>query len=59
MLLWLAMVHGLNGTRIVVDDYALVRGWRMAAQSGLAVVGLIFLRVGSVVIFYFQPVGQP
>jgi succinate dehydrogenase / fumarate reductase, membrane anchor subunit len=59
VLLWLAMVHGLNGTRIVIDDYVLARGWRMAAQSGLAVVGLIFLALGSVVIFYFQPVGQP
>ncbi len=58
VLLWLAMVHGLNGTRIVIDDYVLARGWRMAAQSGLAVVGLIFLALGSVVIFSFQPV-QP
>ncbi len=59
VLLWLAMVHGLNGTRIVIDDYVLARGWRMTVQSTLAVVGLIFLALGSVVVFYFQPGAQP
>ncbi len=59
VLLWLAMVHGLNGTRIVIDDYVLARGWRMAAQSTLAALGLIFLALGSVVILSFQPAVQP
>jgi hypothetical protein len=31
----------------------------MAAQSALAVAGLVFLALGSVVIFSFQPAGQP
>ncbi len=59
VLLWLALVHGLNGTRMVIDDYVLGRGWRLAAQSGLALVAVILLALGSVVILYFQPSGRP
>ncbi len=59
VLLWLALIHGLNGVRVAIDDYVLARRWRLAAQSALAVVALVFLALGSVVIFYFQPVRQP
>jgi succinate dehydrogenase / fumarate reductase membrane anchor subunit len=56
ILLWLAMIHGLNGVRIMIDDYLIGRGWRTLALSVLAVVGIIFLTLGSLVIVTFQPV---
>jgi succinate dehydrogenase / fumarate reductase membrane anchor subunit len=55
ILLWLAMIHGLNGVRIMIDDYLIGRGWRTLALSVLAVVGVVFLTLGSLVIVTFQP----
>ncbi len=56
ILLWLAMIHGLNGVRIMIDDYLIGRGWRTLALSVLAIVGIVFLTLGSLVIVTFQPV---
>ncbi len=56
ILLWLAMIHGLNGVRIMIDDYLIGRGWRTLALSVLALVGIVFLTLGSLVIVTFQPV---
>jgi succinate dehydrogenase / fumarate reductase membrane anchor subunit len=58
ILLWLAMTHGLNGVRIMIDDYLIGRGWRTLALSALAVVGVVFLTLGSLVIVTFQPVAR-
>ncbi len=55
ILLWLAMIHGLNGVRIMIDDYLIGRGWRTLALSVLAIVGIVFLTLGSLVIVTFQP----
>ncbi len=57
--LWLAMVHGVNGIRTLVDDYISSRGWRLASLSSLYVVSFIILALGSLVIFTFQPVTTP
>lgn len=56
VMLWLAMIHGLNGLRVVVDDYVISRGWRVAALSVVFISGLIFLSLGSLVILTFHPV---
>lgn len=55
LLLLLAMFHGLNGARTVIDDYVRNRGWRVFALSALSVVGLVFIVLGSLVILTFQP----
>ena len=55
ILLWLAMIHGLNGVRIMIDDYLIGRGWRTLALSALAIAGAVFLTLGSLVIVTFQP----
>src|SRR5919109_3780422 len=47
LLLTLALLHGMNGLRIVVDDYVRSRGWRLSIQSLLAGVGLIFFFLGA------------
>jgi len=55
LLLVLALVHGLNGLRVIVDDYVQSRGWRVVAMSALYTIGFIFLSIGSLVLFTFQP----
>lgn len=56
VMLWLALLHGLNGARTVIDDYVLRNGWRIAVLACLAVAGLVFLALGSLVILTFHPV---
>lgn len=56
VMLWLAMIHGLNGLRVVIDDYVISRGWRMIALSVVFLLGFSFLSLGSLVILTFQPV---
>jgi succinate dehydrogenase / fumarate reductase membrane anchor subunit len=55
VMLWLALLHGLNGLRTVIDDYVQTKSWRLISLSCLWVVGLVFLVLGSLVILTFQP----
>ena len=57
VMLWLALLHGLNGLRTVIDDYVQAKSWRLISLSCLYVVGFIFLVLGSLVILTFQPQG--
>ena len=54
-LLWLAMLHGTNGVRTIINDYAekiATRTW----LKGLLYVATIFIVVlGTLVIFTFDP----
>lgn len=59
VMLWLAMIHGVNGIRTLVDDYISARGWRLVSLASLYVVSFIILALGSMVIFTFQPVVAP
>ena len=59
VMLWLAMIHGANGIRYLIDDYISARGWRLVSLASLYVVSFIILALGSVVIFTFQPVVAP
>jgi succinate dehydrogenase membrane anchor subunit len=58
-MLWLAMIHGVNGVRTVVVDYISPRGWRTASLASLYVLGFILLTLGSVAILTFQPPMAP
>lgn len=53
-LLWLAMIHGLNGMRTILDDYLKGNARRMAVRA-LYVIGVSFLVLGTYVIVAFQP----
>ena len=59
VMLWLALLHGVNGVRTLVDDYIHARGWRLLALSTLYVVGFMILALGSLVLVVFQPVANP
>ncbi len=50
LLLGLGLIHGLNGLRIVVDDYVLHPGLNRALRWAIVVVGAVLLVVGTVAI---------
>lgn len=55
LLLMLALVHGFNGLRVVVDDYVRPPAWRLAAVVFVYAGTFLFVVVGSLVILAFQP----
>jgi succinate dehydrogenase / fumarate reductase membrane anchor subunit len=57
LLLTLGLLHGMNGLRVVVDDYVQARGWRLSLQSLLAIVTLVFFLLGTITLIIFQ--GSP
>jgi succinate dehydrogenase / fumarate reductase, membrane anchor subunit len=54
LLLTLALFHGLNGLRIVCDDYIHSRGWRMTVVSGLFIIAISFWLLGMMTIITFH-----
>ena len=59
LLLVLALVHGVNGARIIVGDYIARGGVRNLILILLGVVTLIWLLMGMFVIVTFNPNGAP
>ncbi len=55
VLLTLALLHGLNGLSIAIDDYVRPRGWRLLAHSAVWTVALTFWLMGTMTIITFQP----
>lgn len=55
LLLTLALFHGLNGLRIVCDDYIRRRTTRLAVVSVLFLIAIGFWLMGSMTIITFQP----
>ncbi len=53
LLLTLAILHGLNGIRIIIDDYVHRPGLRLTLQSLLYLTALLFFVAGSMVIWTF------
>ena len=54
LMLMLALLHGVNGLRVITDDY-LKGGWRAFAQAVLYALAFIFVVLGSLVLLTFQP----
>jgi succinate dehydrogenase / fumarate reductase, membrane anchor subunit len=55
MLLSLALLHGVNGTRVIVQDYVRRSGWRLAWNWAFAIVGFSLFVLGTVIVFTFDP----
>jgi succinate dehydrogenase / fumarate reductase membrane anchor subunit len=53
--LWLATLHGVNGLRTVINDYAERDGSRLALKTLLYTAALLMIALGSLVIFTFTP----
>lgn len=54
ILLFLGVLHGMNGLRVVADDYVHSRGWRFITMMLIYVVTFVFLVIGSQVVLSFQ-----
>ncbi len=55
LLLWLAMLHGTNGIRTIIMDYAEKDRSRIALKAILYIAAAFVLLVGTLVIFTFDP----
>ncbi|MBP3037276.1 succinate dehydrogenase hydrophobic membrane anchor subunit [Arthrobacter sp. zg-ZUI100] len=55
VMLWLAMLHGTNGVRVIINDYADKNSTRMALKSILYIASLVIIVLGTLVIFTFDP----
>jgi succinate dehydrogenase / fumarate reductase membrane anchor subunit len=54
VLLTLALTHGMNGLRIVIDDYVPVQRTRVLLLSLVATLLLVFFMLGTITLVTFQ-----
>jgi succinate dehydrogenase / fumarate reductase membrane anchor subunit len=54
-MLWLAMIHGTNGMRTIVNDYVEKEKVRVGLNYTLWIVGGLLILLGTLVIFTFDP----
>jgi succinate dehydrogenase / fumarate reductase, membrane anchor subunit len=55
LMLTLALLHGINGVRVIVQDYVRSPGGRLAWNWSFGVVGLVLFMLGTVIVFTFDP----
>ncbi len=53
--LWLAQLHGTNGLRVIINDYAERDGTRFWLKMLLYTASTLVLMLGTLVIFTFDP----
>ncbi|MFU8945572.1 succinate dehydrogenase hydrophobic membrane anchor subunit [Mycetocola zhadangensis] len=60
-MLWLALIHGGNGMRTIVNDYARGKMTRTILKGAIFAAVAILILLGTLVVFTFDPcpVGQP
>jgi succinate dehydrogenase / fumarate reductase membrane anchor subunit len=54
-MLWLAMLHGTNGVRTIINDYADKNGTRLTLKTVLYIATFVIIVLGTLVIFTFDP----
>lgn len=55
LLLWLALIHGANGMRTIVNDYASNRLLRGTFKGALFASAVVLIVLGTLVIYTFDP----
>lgn len=55
LLLWLALIHGANGMRTIVNDYASNRLLRTIFKVALVASAVLLIVLGTLVIYTFDP----
>jgi len=55
LMLWLAMIHGTNGVRTIINDYAERDGTRLVLKLALYTAFTVVVVLGTLVIFTFDP----
>ncbi|MEX1046770.1 MAG: succinate dehydrogenase hydrophobic membrane anchor subunit [Actinomycetota bacterium] len=59
LMLTLALIHGVNGLRVITNDYVKHPKRRMAVNWFFAVVGIASLALGTVIVVTFDPAKWP
>jgi succinate dehydrogenase / fumarate reductase membrane anchor subunit len=59
LMLSLALIHGVNGLRMVILDYVRRPGVRIATSWFFYIVGAVTFALGTVVVFSFDPCKWP
>lgn len=54
-MLWLAMIHGANGMRILINDYARGPVMRKSLTVALGIAFSVVVVLGTLVLFTFDP----
>jgi succinate dehydrogenase / fumarate reductase membrane anchor subunit len=54
-MLWLAMLHGTNGVRTIINDYAEKDSTRLWLKIVLFAATAVIIILGTLVIFTFNP----
>jgi len=55
LMLWLAQLHGTNGLRVIINDYADRDATRLWLKGALYASMILILFTGTLVIFTFDP----
>ena len=55
LMLWLALLHGTNGMRTIIDDYTRRDATRLWLKALLYVAATVVIALGTLVIFTFDP----
>lgn len=55
VMLWLALLHGSNGMRTIVNDYVHREPLRRLALGAIAVCAVILIALGTLITFTFDP----
>ncbi|MBW1638414.1 succinate dehydrogenase hydrophobic membrane anchor subunit [Microbacterium resistens] len=55
IMLWLALIHGANGMRTVVNDYVTHSGVRKTLLGALGLAAALLIILGTLVVFTFDP----
>ena len=55
MMLWLGLIHGGNGVRTIINDYARGSTSRLVLKGLLYVAVVVTIVLGTLVIFTFEP----
>ena len=55
LMLWLAILHGTNGMRTIIDDYTRRDATRLSLKAVLYVAATVVIALGTLVIFTFDP----
>ena len=59
LMLSLALLHGVNGLRVITLDYVRPPGVRTAINAGWAIIGTTLFALGTVVVFTFNACAWP
>ncbi|MDA3147427.1 succinate dehydrogenase hydrophobic membrane anchor subunit [Leucobacter sp. UCMA 4100] len=55
LLLWLALIHGANGMRTIVNDYVTKQGAAKALKIALFLAAALLILLGTLVVWTFEP----